>query len=42
MEIDPSARGNLHIAAFLKIEDGKIIEDIACFDRKALEPEGSD
>jgi uncharacterized protein (TIGR02246 family) len=41
-EDEPDARGVLHIAAFITIENGKIVEDIAYFDRKALEPTPDD
>jgi len=37
-EDDPSARGELHIAAFLKIKDGLIIEDITYFDQMVFAP----
>ncbi len=41
-ESDPDARGVLQIATFLKIKDGKIIEDITYFDRMDFEPVESD
>ena len=33
---DPNARGNLRIAAFITVKNGKIIQDISYFDRKEL------
>lgn len=38
-EEDPTARGSLKIAAFLKFRDGLIVEDITYYDRMALTPE---
>ena len=35
-EDDRNARGNLRIAAFITVEDGKIIQDISYFDRMEL------
>ena len=36
-ETDPGARGEIHIAAIIKVVNGKIVEDTAYFDRKAFE-----
>lgn len=35
-EDDRSARGNLRIAAFITVKDGKIIQDVTYFDRMEL------
>ena len=36
-EIDPGARGEIHIVAIIKVVNGKIVEDTAYFDRRAFE-----
>jgi hypothetical protein len=36
-ETDPGARGEIHIAAIIKVVSGKIVEDTAYFDRKVFE-----